>query len=301
MPSRGAIIISFDAELAWGAIDNGLWKKRERNNIYSNTRTYVKRLIYMLDELKFPCTWAFVGRMIEDENNNPNSTLVPPNLLIAQALEKGQNSSFDGKDILQMVLRAQTRHEIAWHSYYHINFKDRRVNQKYVNKDLEKAEEIGNKYGVKYKTLVFPENKEGYWNTIAKHKFTCCRGGIDMYANSISSGNISKLLRFLFLKPQMSKLSKPAPGLNRLSTSMFFNPRTKRTALLPLYRIRAIKGIKVAIANKACFHIWVHPFNFAEVPSLIDNFKSVLQFAVKERDKGNLSICTIADYCDLHH
>jgi hypothetical protein len=302
--NNGILIIGFDTELAWGAIENRLWKIRERNKVYSKVRGKIIDLLRILDLYKIPCTWAFVGKMIDTESLNLRQTdeLQAPEEYIINALKNGQRESFFGHDILERVLNSKTDHEIAWHTYYHIRFNSKHIDSQYVERDFQKSKEIGESYNIKFKSLIFPQNIEGYIELLPKYNFRCYRSSppaLNINMCSPFFREIYKGINFISTPPPMSSSTETFPGLRKITGSMFFNPGIKRNHLLWFYKRRVIRGIDEAIKKKACFHIWTHPFNFAEVSLLFESFETILKYASRKRDKGELSIFTMAEYFEL--
>ncbi|MBN1522735.1 MAG: hypothetical protein JW928_09410 [Candidatus Aureabacteria bacterium] len=292
------MIISFDTELGWGAVENGLWRDRQQRGVYIRTRSVVAELLSLMKDINAPSTWAFVGRMIETEKGiSGRSELKIPSRLLYEALKSADSHTFEGNDIFKQVADAGMGHEIAWHSYYHVCFDSPLIDREYMKLDMEKAKSIGKTYGIEFCSFIFPQNIEGYLDLISQHGFTSCR--VRPKARLSVWGRLGKTLDFLFYAPPMSYNMGEVGGLKKFSGSMFFNPGRKRKKWITLYKRRAIKGIKKAVQRAECFHLWCHPFNFAEVPELFEAFQYILKLASEERDKGRLSILTMAQYRQL--
>ncbi len=299
--NKGILVVSLDTELGWGSIENGLWCIREKRGVFTNTRECVKRLLLFLERNNLPCTWAFVGKMIACNNYPEEELLNPPNQTIINALANGDESTFFGDDIFEQVLNSKINHEIAWHSYYHTRFDKDEISKTYAENDLRMAQLIGNKFNLKMKSFVFPQNIGGYYDLCSDYGLKCCR------TNELAVGSIAELAKISFRKKLGRYLEAAGLKMSQdnfkllgrdcygMKGSMFFKPPRGKASLAPLMKLIALNGLKKAIKDRGYYHIYLHPFNFAEIDGLLDKFTSVLKFAAEERDKGRLLIYTMSD------
>jgi hypothetical protein len=251
-----------------------------------------------LDQTKTACTWAFVGKMIFGNQNDSNE-LPPPNSRISDALSAAKHSSFYDENLLNRILGSSVDHEIAWHSYYHTSFKEKDVSVNYVKKDLAIMKQFEAKIGKEIKTVIFPQNKGGYYEVCQSYGLKYCRlkknyRKCDLYGKTLHAIGLFRL------RSNMSNLFKLSENFWGSTGSLFFNPTQKKGIFIPINLIRktAVEGIRRAINKKRCFHIWVHPFNFGEIKGLMSEFMNVLDFANNEREKGSLSIMTLSKYME---
>ncbi|HHH53354.1 MAG TPA: hypothetical protein ENK91_06825, partial [Bacteroidetes bacterium] len=63
----GKLVISLDAEIAWGRID--LANREIFYPLFENTQRVMKRLLDLFDKYDVPVTWAIVGRLVEPKSN----------------------------------------------------------------------------------------------------------------------------------------------------------------------------------------------------------------------------------------
>jgi hypothetical protein len=78
---------------------------------------------------------------------------------------------------------------------------------------------------------------------------------------------------------------------------MFFPPYGGLWTLIDMRRrvSQAKKGIAEAIRRKALFHLWLHPFNLATSPSLLDALSEILAEVHRETKAGNIESLTMAE------
>lgn len=302
MSNKGTFVISFDTELGWGSIQSGLWKYRENKGYYRLTRNAVKKILDIFDQFELPATWAFVGKMLDE--CQAELDYLPENikLKIKNALNNSEPDTFYGIDLLEDVLSRKVNHEIGSHSYSHILFQEGKIEEDIIATELRHMRKIEKKLGLNVNSFIFPQNIEGFYDLLVKQNYHICRSTIQEKSlfnkKFILLAKINKIIKFLFLSPPMSNYSKHISGIKRFTGSMFFNPGVRREKYIWQYEKRAIRGIKKACATGGCFHLWVHPFNFSETPSLIDSFYHVIEVAFNEQIKGNLSVLTFSQYAN---
>jgi len=119
----GTVIFSFDFEIGWGDITNGVWKRREANGVYKRLRQVLPEMLSTMDACDFSATWATVGAMIEPPDTRDFSHLTDAqHSIVENGIRVGEPETFNGTDLFELVLAAKTDHQIACHSYSHIPF-----------------------------------------------------------------------------------------------------------------------------------------------------------------------------------
>ena len=282
----GKVIFSFDFEIGWGDITNGVWQRRQQQGVFKKLRTVLPEMLKMMDSYEIPAEWATVGAMVEQPGERDFSHLTDAQLkIVRDALEAGASESFDGTDLFEMVLSAKQEHSIACHSYTHIPFNFSGVDRGVVSGELERFERLMKKYGVSSDFLVFPENKEGYHAEVKDAGYRVVR----VQPEAVSRNRYLYLASVAFLPPPAAKELVNDVGLIRHYGSMLYFDASSQYRMLMLKR-RLSLGLANAVKNKNCLHIWAHPFNFAESDALLRNFDLVLSDIARLRDRGELEV-----------
>lgn len=285
-PNAGGLVFSFDFELGWGSIENGQWFRREKDGVFTRCRELVPKLIRLLDDLEIPSTWAVVGAMVD---NNPSRSLdhLPANykLMVDAALKHAHNSTFDGIDLFEQV-KSSKYATISCHTYSHTRFNLDGVNKSFVEQDTSLFTEIvGADCNQAY--FVFPQNIEGHHKTIASYGFDTARR--TEYDSKIQAYNTFRR----YLNPsKVSESSVHPSGMKMKRGNIFFSQGTgyvKSRAWKTIYN-HALSNIKNLQRNQGEFHIWNHPFNFAEQTELMTDFEKLISLAAKLRDANELRI-----------
>ena len=284
------LVVSFDTELGWGAIENGRWQRREAHGVYERTRPAVDRLLRVMDELEAPATWAFVGGLLDRGGEHTLDHLPPRRrAAVAAALATGRERTFGGADLIERVHASRVRHEIASHTYSHTRFRDVGVDADVVREELLHARRALARFG-EAATLVFPSDEEGFAREVRDTGHTLVRGAP---AAGRPASRALALVRAVMVSPPPAVVTEDG-GLRRLTGSMLFNSRDARVDRIPFVLLRACRGLAGAIGTGTVFHVWTHPFNFGASAPLRRAFEWFLRRAAAERDRGRLAIRTMA-------
>jgi hypothetical protein len=283
---RGCLVISFDTELAWGAIETERWLPRQASGVYDRTRVSTRKLLEAFDACEIPATFAIVGGMLEAPGQWALDHL-PEQARDRtwRALRDGNPSSFYGQDMIDMIAQARIRHQIASHSYSHTRFLHPGVTPEFVREDLRHYWRILPAELHTVPTLVFPRNDEGYYPEVRASGFRAIRG-----RDPEPGGRYrwQRMLKSVISTPPLSEVTDVGGGLIRSTGSVkFISGRRRR---LMLVERQARLGLERAVHEGGTLHVWNHPYNFAETPELLPAFVRFLRKAAMLRDQGKLVI-----------
>ncbi len=284
----GRVIISFDFEIGWGDITNNRWRARQKLGVYEEVRTVLRQLLTEMDNLELPVTFATVGAMFDDPERRMLDHLPEGAKTIANiALRDGDQQTFDGRDLFDMVLNSRTNHEIACHSYSHIPFNYEGVDADFVLRDLSQFAKTLFQAGSRTTDrFVFPENSEGFHNELSKAGYKIVR----TRANNPYNSRIAYLASQFIAPPPLSTSIPMRCGLTRQSGSMLFNSGRGKDYRVPIVYHRARRGIDFIAKRGGVLHIWAHPFNFAESQKLKLSLIKLLRYMANMRDEGKIEI-----------
>jgi hypothetical protein len=283
---KGRLVISFDVELAWGAIESERWAGREASGVYEQTRTAIRELLAALDAYEITATFAIVGGMLETPGKWTLDHLPEPARdRTWKALCSSDQRSFSGPDILEMIAGTKVNHPIASHSYSHTRFHHPGVSGEFVADDLRHFWRVLPEDVYAAPALVFPQNEEGFYPEVRNSGFYAIRGRDPEPAGHFGW---QRRLHSLFATPALSEITDVGNGLWRnTGTVQFISGHRRR--LFMVERLARI-GLARAVHEGGTMHMWNHPFNFAETPNLLAAFIRILRVAAKFRDRGLLSV-----------
>ena len=282
----GCLVISFDMELAWGAIESERWLPRQANGVYDRTRAVTRQLLEAFDSYEISATFAIVGGMLEAPGKWALDHL-PEQARDRtwQALRDGRQSSFHGCDMIDMIACTRIRHLIASHSYSHTRFLHPGVTREFVREDLRNYWRVLPEELNAIPVLVFPQNDEGYYTEVRESGFRAVRGN-----DPEPEGRYrwERQLRSVIATPLLSEIDDVGNGLIRNTGSIRFISGRRRRLLL-VERLGRL-GLDRAVREGGTLHAWNHPYNFAETPGLLPAFVRFLRNAAMLRDQGRLVI-----------
>lgn len=279
--SKGAVVLTFDFELGWGSIENGLWAIREYEGVYEKLRDVVPELLVALSDLEIPSTWAAVGALndmdaVHKLDHLPSS--YKEKVLIA--LEKADSRTFNGTDLIEQ-LAASRNTKLACHSYSHIRFDHPDINSDTVRSELRNFSNAFENYQIE-PTLIFPQNIVGFEDVVAEEGYTLYRA-----PDYVRKSMLQSMIVRNVMPPRTTICSSYRDNLTARRGSMFFNSgRGRKKMLTPLVGRQARRGLRHLAKKGGELHIWNHPFNFTETPELLKGFLSFLRYAAKLRDAG---------------
>jgi len=192
---RAALIISADCELAWAwrytkALSDPLGYAIHRAE---QSRRNFLELLALFDGYEIPVTWAVLGHLFLENCARNNDRAHPEVQRIPyfdnEFWQYREGDWFDADpctdyqsdpawyapDLIQAILNAKVKHEIACHSFSHIDFSDGVCPPGIADSELQKCQEIAREWGLELKSFVFPGNLVGNRASLKRFGFVAYR------------------------------------------------------------------------------------------------------------------------------
>jgi len=195
-PFKSCLVISLDLELAWGwrfakcGFPNPLGYALDRAN---QERRNFKNLLILFDKYNIPVTWAVVGHLFLERCVKVNMR-AHPNLLRPPYfkneywcytsgdwfdIDPGSNyldaPAWYAPDLVHEIIGTRVKHEIACHSFSHIDFTDNICPTEVADSELCECLKVAHKWGLELKSFVFPGNFVGNLRSLKHHGFIAYR------------------------------------------------------------------------------------------------------------------------------
>ncbi|MEM7313038.1 MAG: hypothetical protein AAF497_07785 [Planctomycetota bacterium] len=283
---RGKFVISFDLELGWGSIENGLWKRLQDQGVFQQLRHSLMRLLDAMDEAEVAGTWGVVGCLLAEAEQRDFSHLPPPlRSQVVAFLEEAAPETYAGGDLVEMIADSNVAHTFCSHTYSHTRLGYPGVDESVVATELARFKAVFPRTLNWSDSLIFPLNQEGYFDQVMEAGFRLVRGkDQDPKKRSL----VSKSLE-LIQTPPLSQRNEVMPGLWRETDSMLFNTGRRRWKL-PFVSRRARAGLQLAVRKAGTFHVWTHPFDLASEPETLDALIELIRYVAELRDRGHLDV-----------
>ena len=311
---QGIFMISLDTELAWGTFDK-MGHMRYRTDL-ERVRGVITAILELFTRLDVSATWDCVGHLFLDHCQPINGIKHPQLVRPAQTPFGGDWFKYDpatdakrapawyGKDIVEQILSVQPAQEIGCHTFSHVVITDGNCSRDCLASELLACQELADQMKIVLRSFVFPRNKEGYHDLLAKHGFTTYRGPAPLWYVSWP-GPIRKMAylldHWLALPPPVVSPHWHEAGLWDLPASYYYVHRHGWGKLLPigLRVVKATRGLERAARKRKIFHLWCHPFNIASDPDhLLRGLEAILRHFCTFREQHLLVNMTMGQLAE---
>ena len=191
---RGCLVLVADFELAWAwrfAIDGAAaWRE-----IAALERENVPDLLAILEERRIPITWATVGHLMLDgcsrdpESGRLHDTMPRPPHFSNRVWRFETGDWFDSDpgsdtaheplwyapDLVRAIRGSPAGHEIACHTFSHIDMSDSRCPDEVAEADVAECVRLARERGINLDSFVFPAGTYGHQAVLARWGFVTYR------------------------------------------------------------------------------------------------------------------------------
>ena len=287
-----ALCISIDLELMWGR-----WDRIDARSIRLTEqaeRPIVRRLIQLAERYDIPMTWAVVGRVFDD---GPGFQDLP-----------GPREAWFAPELVEAIQGSPVAHDIGSHSHAHLYYGE--ISDAEASLDLGRDLELRKRWGIPMRSWVFPCNKLGHLEKLAKAGVEVYRthdaGWLELVRNHVPRlypvGNL--LDKILPVTPPLVEAQARSFGEHRAvalpsSTLLLGRDGLRRLALPSVSKLRWLRALENATRQRKVFHPWFHPSNFyTDAETQFSILETLFRAAAGKRDAGVLRIATMADFSE---
>lgn len=298
----GTVVISLDAELAWGLHDLHPLSTAEERRV-SLARPAWSRLVELFDEHGMPATWAIVGALlVEDDDEFQDEHPLSDHWFSTYRDDVSERpEQWRGTDLVQAVVDSDVQHEVGCHSFSHVVFPD--VSADVARAECRLARTVGERYGLEFTSFVFPRNEIGHRAALSETGFDCYRGRRPHRLPAIPGLRGGAALAGGLTKTAGSPIAIPRidqHGLVEIPSSLFIGKRqgglgSAISALAedPTLRLARL-GIDEAARTGGLFHVWLHPNDITEEPE-VRRIETLLSYLATRRDAGDVRVETMGE------
>jgi Polysaccharide deacetylase len=322
---RGALVISFDFEMAWSDRTSPAWRPGIQS--LEKVRYIVDRLLETLNRYHISATWATVGHLFLRPQDCPGGRfsydLPPPRFSWFEGNYYGGVPAFgeDGwqwfyaPDMVERIVASPTYQELGSHTFSHIDVGDQGVNEQVAQAEFELCQQLARNWGRKLNSVVFPHNFAGHLAALEATGYRCYRGlNCEWWLMGMDP---NKQLRWkpvrLFLQPlryldERWPICPPLPPARRVGKlweiphSMLFQGFQGASKFISAdaRARRAILGLRTAAERGRLFSFWTHPESLiaGSTDDLLRAFDEVCREAAELREAGKIDVLPMEQVAD---
>lgn len=190
---KGVVIFSADFEMAW-AFRYSKEKKEKAVEMGLLERKNVPQLLEVFDKHQIPVTWATVGHLFLNGCSRDSSGRLHPEMARPEHFDNrnwsfktgdwydqdpGSDVSTDpawyAPDLIDCILAAKAGHEIACHTFSHLDFTYKNCPKELADAELDACMRLAENKSVCLKSMVFPGGTFGNFESLKERGFLCYR------------------------------------------------------------------------------------------------------------------------------
>ncbi|MEM3610050.1 MAG: polysaccharide deacetylase family protein [Candidatus Anstonellales archaeon] len=309
---KGVFLISIDLEMMWGFNLELLENNRSIKSylkLVLKSREAISYLLEILEKYEIPATWAVVGHLMLDRCEKvegvPHPNMPRPKINGSDWYSLDPCSSVKDEpfwyapDVIASILDSEITHEIASHSFSHVDFS--RISAEVAEAELRESKKlIEDICGVTPKTFIFPKSRFGHFNILKTNGFIAFRGKSSIRDHKLTRypfiDKVQNYIKIIINKNNSSLILLDQPKLEQclwnIPGSLLFQESSWMNAY-SLYKI-ATENIKKCLINKAIFHIILHDYSLVSSKSQ-KAFLKVIELVSSLKRKGIIEILTIGN------
>jgi len=302
---KGVFMVSIDLELAWGfnyeLLIGSKTAEKYLKIIRERSRRNIKRLLDLAERFKIPFTWGIVGHLFltscnRSSNGIPHSDMPRPDLNVNKDWYANDPcSSLDadpiwyGADVIRQILESRVEHEVACHSFSHVDFS--KCSKEVALAEVRKCKEVMKDFGIEPKSFIFPKNRIAHLNILEQEGFKVFRFK--------AKSHLKHPFRELSLVEQVLFPTTRSPlnfkNLVAVPSSLLFqSPHIYDTLI---FQLAIKKGADLCVKDRKIFHITMH--DYLETDYLLLVLANSLSYVRKLRDQGSIEITTFSMFQEL--
>lgn len=301
-PAVPSVVLSIDAELAWGYHDLHPLSEEERRRV-TNARRSWQRLLDLCDEYDVAATWAIVAHLLTDDGDALRARHAADDDWFEPYRRRSTNDRdrWVGADLVDAIDDAAADHEIGSHGFSHVVFDD--ASREIAAAELQLGRELMERHGLSPTSFVFPRNAVAHRSLLADHGFSCYRGRAETSAPGVRGGALLATFLTGVGGPRIVRPRVDEYGLVNVPPSLFVGGFRDPpwSMLTPLRGDPAVKLTELGLDQlddpDDVLHLWLHPNDLFDEAGL-DRMRELLATIADWRDRGAVVVETMGEVAD---
>lgn len=298
----GEVVISIDAELAWGYHDLETVPDR-----IDDAREGWQSTLRLLEKHDVPATWAIVGHLFLDacDGRHTGHPLAPTwfSCVPGQATP---HDDWHAPDLIEAVQSAEQDHEIGSHNFSHVVMNGDDVDRAVADAEIAESVAAARRFGIELESFVYPRNRVAHRDVLAERGFSCYRGTRPRrWYDDTAVRPLMKLADWspVGFEPPIVTPTVDEHGLVDVPASLYLfsfegaaRRAAKRLGYPPVVSV-AKRGIDEAVEDDGVFHMWFHPHNLLQ-PDGTERLDAILEHLDRRREETDLTVRTMGEVAD---
>lgn len=281
----GSVVLSVDAELAWGFIDHDT----PPTDRVERGREGWRALSRLCEAYDVPATWAVVGHLLQGDCDGGHADHpIGPGWFARERNEWADRSDLTrGPELVERLQASPVDHDIGSHTYGHVEFGAPGTTRAMAAAELERSRALMDEWGIDGRSFVFPRNNVGHLDLLTDYGFEVYRGRRPVERRSLP-GKL-KTVALGDGRPPLVRPTVDEHGLVNLPASLFLYSfqghalrATKPVLGDPVVEL-VERGLDAAADGEGVLHLWLHPNNLVDDATL-DRIEAVLRAIDERRD-----------------
>ncbi len=325
--STGALMISFDFELAWGTRRSA--RKPDHAAGIERVSEVVQGLLKIFERQNISATWATVGHLMLTADQCPQGRFDYQRPGPKPAWFEGDwydgipgfdepaANRYYAPDLVKQIVDCPVHQELASHTFSHVIIADPSCTEEIAEDEFTKCRDLGETWGRQVRSVVFPRNQIDHLSVLERTGHRCYRGANSEWywfgtvehppKNPVVGKMTGLVVRALRLVDERLALCPPirparkVGNLWELPHSMFYpgSAGLSRYASPEDQWRRATKGLHKAAETGRIFSLYTHPHNFLPNPEPhLEAFERICEEAARLREAERLQIKTMGEIAD---
>jgi len=286
--AKGGVIISADLELGWAVRFSK--ENKDPEEFASRERENMPVIVKHLENFGIPIVWATVGHLFLHECHKGDHDWMRriPYFDDHWCYKSGDwfdcdpctdyknDPAWYAPDLIDMILNSRIPHEIACHTFSHIDCSYKNCPPGVLEDELKACFDAAKRWGIQFKSITFPGGTAGNYETLLDYGITICR-----------KRHLDYELSYPFLETSGMIISPTGPciALGYKNWSME-------------YRFQKMKkAIDKAIDTNTVVHFWFHPSQEKETFSAL--LPMLLKYCADKRESNELWVGTMNEMAEF--
>jgi peptidoglycan/xylan/chitin deacetylase (PgdA/CDA1 family) len=295
----GSVVLSLDAELAWGFHD---CEPPPESRVEEARESWL-RLLELFDEFRVPATWAVVGHLFLDSCDGEHTDHPTADGWFGRdpGTWEGRDEVWYGSKLIDAIEAAAADHDVGVRTFSGVDMS--RAAREVAAAEVRESVELVEERGLSAESFTFPDDRVAHRDVLAAYGVRSYRGVRPQrwYETGLVGAVVERLgWPTGTVSPTLVEPEEDDYGLVNLPASMSLSGSEGRTrdAVARLTEDPVVEaarqGIDRAATEDGVFHLWFRPGDLTDDRDF-DLIETVLEHLAGVRDRTGLPVETMAD------